>query len=112
MNRKSGKSKLFAAFVAALLAPAAWAGSETGSVQPGWFAYSDGLVFLFLSGTHNGSPCTIAERWAIDPSTQAGKIHFAVFLAAAASGRTVALDGAGTCVHSNTELVTVLTVVD
>lgn len=98
--------------LSALLAPAAWAGTESGAIQPGWFAYSDGLLFLFLSGTHDSSPCSIAERWAIDPSTTAGKIHFAVFLTAAASGRTVALVGAGTCVHGNTELVSVLTVLD
>src|SRR4051794_36837430 len=95
-----------------LLASAAWAGSETGTISPGWFAYSDGLVFLFLSGTHDSSPCSITERWAIDPSTPAGKIHFSVFLTAAASGRLIALVGSGTCVHSNTELVSVLTVLD
>jgi hypothetical protein len=112
MNRKSRKSNFLVALVAALLAPTAWAGTESGSIEPGWFAWSDGLVFLFLSGTHASSPCSQAERWAIDPSTAAGKIHFSVFLTAAASGRSLSLVGSGTCAHSNTELVATITVLD
>jgi hypothetical protein len=100
------------AAISLMVAAAAVAGNETGAISPGWFAYSDGIVFLFLSGTHNGSPCTQAERWAIDPATPVGKTHLTVFMLAYAAGKRVALTGDGTCVHGNTEQVTVITVED
>ncbi len=112
MNRRPRKSNLLVAVAAALLAPAVWAGSESGNIEPGWFAYSDGLVFLFLAGTHANSPCSITERWVIDPSTSIGKTHFTVFLSAYTSGRSIALVGSNTCAHSNTEIVATITVLD
>jgi hypothetical protein len=85
-------------------------GEETGAIIADWQLY-EGTLFFDLSGTHNNSPCSFPERWAINTQTEVGKVHYAAFLAAVMTGKTVQVIGTGTgCAHGNTELVTVFRV--
>jgi len=87
----TGKYKIMVALL--LCSSFSHAGSEVGIIQPDWNIYGDGNLFFFLNGTHADSPCSIAERWAINTTNAAGK-------EISVSGAS----GAG-CTHGNTEPV-------
>lgn len=111
-TKRAGRIGAIFAAVGMALAPSADAGTEGGTIQPQWFLYGDGVLFFELSGTHQSSPCSITERWAIDTNTPLGKTQLAVFMTAYAMNRALSLVGTAACVHNNTELVYRLTVMD
>jgi hypothetical protein len=82
------------------------ASGENGTISPGWFIYSDGNLFFYLSGVQQGATCTIIpERWAFDTTTPLGKSFYSAFLMAYTTNKTITVDGSGTCTHGNTETV-------
>ena len=62
-------------------------------------ATTNGYTFFYLSGTKTGNPAcsTYNNRWVINNDWPVAKIQIATLLAAAASGRPVAVSGTGDC---------------
>lgn len=74
------------------------------------------FVYVDIAPTTAAAACatqtTSAYRWALDPSTAAGKAGIAAILMAQATGKTITVYGTGTCtVWSDTENVSWVMVV-
>ena len=76
-----------------------FAGSQTGQITSVQVRASDGLIFVFLSGTATGRPsCATISYWMIkNENSTAGKQQLAQLLAARASGQQVTILGSNTC---------------
>lgn len=87
----------------ALLAsvPAAEAGTQTGTITSLYVRDSDGLIYLFMTGTATGQPgCATGNYWMVRAeNSEAGKRQFATLLAAKLAGQTIQLIGKNTCVR-------------
>lgn len=98
---------------AILLCTSAHAGDEAGAIVLDWHIYGGDVLFFDLTGTHNSSPCSFPERWAIDTQSPVGKAHNAAFLSAITGGKALQVIGSGTtCAHGNTEWVFTLRVIN
>jgi hypothetical protein len=109
------KAAVCAAGVGMMLGGQCLAGTGSGTINPGWNVYIDGMVFFHLSGPHHSPLCpAIPDRWAFNTTTPVGKTMFATFLLAYSQGRSVSVigDAGGGCIHSNTEPVLTLYIMD
>lgn len=86
------------AVVAAISASPAMAGTATGRVAS-LKTRADGLQMVVIQGPLSGRPsCAKYEYFMIsDEKSDAGRAQFAMLMAAFLSGRTVTVDGAGSC---------------
>jgi predicted permease len=78
----------------------AWAfGSAQGTVFRLHVRASDGLVYVYLNGNRINRPaCAVQPYWVIRDETSAvGKQQLALLMLAQATGRTVIIQGSGTC---------------
>jgi hypothetical protein len=105
--------KKMTALVIALGMAANASASSIGPALPSFLTYrSDGVAFVYLSGTRTGtipacaSPSGNYHRFAINSTTPAGKSQLAGLIAAHAAGETIWLTGTGDCgVLGDTESV-------
>ncbi len=90
-----------AALLCALVTtPPAWAfGSAQGTVFRLHVRASDGLVYVYLNGSRANRPaCATQNYWVIRDETSAvGKQQLALLMLAQTTGRTVIVQGSGTC---------------
>ncbi|SHG52782.1 hypothetical protein [Massilia sp. CF038] len=92
--------KTLLAIAALTLSAPSFAGFQVGTVKSVTVRDSDGLVFFVLNGTaREGRPtCAGQTYWMIkNETTLAGKQLYAQVLAAQLSGKTLTVEGAGTC---------------
>jgi len=78
----------------------AYAGSAGAGTLSNLHFMGNGVVILYTSGARTGVPAcatTQPNRFAIDGTTAAGKVHLAGVLAAHAAGKTVYIFGTGNC---------------
>lgn len=96
-----GIFRMILMIAAALLSSSyAIAGTQTGTVTNLIVRDHDALVYVHLSGTPSGRPACAAGTvyWIIpDETTDTGKRMYASLLAAQMAGRTVIIQGKGTC---------------
>lgn len=69
--------------------------------------HSGGAMIFNQTGTRAGRPaCSTQDRWAINGTTDGGKIIISTLLTAYAQGKQTSIQGTGTCtVWSDTETV-------
>jgi len=79
--------------------PASAFGSARGTVYRLHVRASDGIVYAYLNGDRIGRPaCAVHPYWIIrDETSAAGKQQLALLMLAQATGRTVIIQGSGTC---------------
>jgi hypothetical protein len=90
--------KLLTAVVTFITATSAYAGTSTGIVQ-NFHVMSAGKLF-FYNGVIDGRPSCNNGAWAVDligPNAAAGKAIYATILMAYSTGKTVFVQGKGTC---------------
>jgi hypothetical protein len=90
------------AITGALLPQHAAAGTQTGTITNLITRDSDGLVFVYLTGTASGRPACAAgtQYWMIPNETsESGKRMYASLLAAQMAGRVVIITGKNTCIR-------------
>ena len=82
---------------------------ESGKIEPHWVLNGDGNVFFYLTGIHASTACPqLPERWAFDATTPVGKSWLSAMLTAYSSGKEIAVEGSGICIHGNTEGIAAL----
>jgi hypothetical protein len=99
MTIRTCLSSLLAGIGLSLLQPAA-AGTQTGTITNLIVRDSDGLVWVYLTGSPSGRPACAASTlyWMIPNETSdTGKRMFAALLAAQIAGRVVIIHGKNTC---------------
>lgn len=88
-------------FIALLLASnLAWAGSQSGLVSYLYVRDSDGLIYVYLTGTPSGRPACAASTayWMVpNENSETGKKLFALLLAAKLAGQQVQIVGKNSC---------------
>jgi len=91
----------FAALGAALCAPLAQAGSQTGLVSQLNVRASDNLIYFWLTGTHVNRPaCATYGYWMIkDENADTGKRQYEMLKAALLAGKSVTVTGFSTCIR-------------
>lgn len=79
-------------------APAS-AGSAGGLIDRLWVRSADGLHYVTLKGTVDGSPVCATQTYFMirDEKSDAGKSQFAMLMAAYLSGKRVTITGTGAC---------------
>ena len=100
MTRIRFLSLCLACLGALVPAASAWAfGSAQGTVYRLHVRASDGLVYVYLNGNRiNRPPCAVQPYWIIRDETSAvGKQQLALLMLAQATGRSVIIQGSGTC---------------
>lgn len=106
---------LFTIVALLLVSPGSAEASEAGIGKPSaLLVHEQGAAFFHHDGPRTARPaCASEDRWVINLSTQAGQAMYAAVLTAIASGRKIAVHGAGTCsVWGDTESVTYIQVFD
>jgi hypothetical protein len=88
-----------AAGLATVLCMVASAGQVTGTVSLVLARATDGLTYVYISGTASGKPaCATGSYWMImNETSDAGHKQYAMLLEAAATGATVTVVGNNTC---------------
>ena len=84
----------------AMLATCAEAGTVQGSIANVYQRASDGLIVVYINGTNAGRPTCASgtQYWMVrDENSNVGKGHFATLLAAKIAGKSVSIQGSGTC---------------
>jgi hypothetical protein len=93
-------SKRIAAVLMAMCCAGAHAGTQTGTVTQVNVRSTDGLVYVYLSGTASGRvTCASATAyWIIkDETSTSGKQQIAELMLASATGKTVTITGTNSC---------------
>ena len=95
----SVRRNILCAVVAAMSATPVMAGTATGKISSLRTRATDGLQIVTIQGPFSGRPsCATYDYFMIrDEKSEAGKAQFAMLMAAFLSGRTVTIDGAGSC---------------
>lgn len=89
----------FAATLMAMVPTASVAGTATGRIASLTTRASDGLQIVVVQGALSGRPsCARYDYFMIrDEKSDTGKTQFAMLMAAFLSGKSVRVDGSGTC---------------
>jgi hypothetical protein len=102
INSKLVRGLLIAALLAA--AGPALASSQGPGLASGISTGSDGMVWFAHSGARSGALPSCADAnglWVFSVSTPAGQAMLANLLAATAAGKTVSIQGSGSCTGSH-----------
>ena len=96
---KTGRYAWLPGLLITLLCSVSHAGEQTGVVQAIITRSSDGLIHIYMSGTHtNRPPCATSTYWMIkDENSNTGKQQLAMLLLARATGQTISVSGTDSC---------------
>lgn len=93
--------------VSVICAAPSFAGTAASGSINTVLPHSGGVMIFNQTGTRTGRPaCSTQDRWAINGTTDGGKIIISTLLTAYAQGKQISIQGTGTCTAwSDTETV-------